>query len=107
MVTGKTTLLTVVAMLAFAANSLLCRQALEHTNIDPALFTAVRIVSGALMLAGILIVRGDSNFWQNGSWLSALYSCWFPVVHGESTHYAAAALTHSQRLLQISCAPHL
>ncbi|NCT82059.1 MAG: DMT family transporter [Comamonadaceae bacterium] len=42
-------------MLAFAANSLLCRQALQQPLIDPASFGSVRLVSGALMLG--LIVR--------------------------------------------------
>lgn len=45
-----TLLLTVLAMLAFAGNSLLCRLALKHTSIDPASFTTVRLVSGALTL---------------------------------------------------------
>lgn len=47
--------LTALAMLAFAANSLLCRAALRGGAIDPASFSAIRIGSGALMLA--LLVR--------------------------------------------------
>jgi drug/metabolite transporter (DMT)-like permease len=47
--------LTAVAMLAFAANSLLCRLALQQPRIDAASFAGIRLVSGALMLA--LIVR--------------------------------------------------
>ena len=35
-------------MIAFAGNSLLCRAALKHTAIDPATFTSVRMLSGAL-----------------------------------------------------------
>jgi len=42
-------------MLAFAANSLLCRLALGPQQIDAASFTSVRIISGALML-GLLIL---------------------------------------------------
>jgi drug/metabolite transporter (DMT)-like permease len=48
-------LLAALAMLAFAGNSLLCRLALRNASIDAASFTAVRLVSGALVLA--LIVR--------------------------------------------------
>jgi len=51
----RTLLLTSAAMLAFAANSLLCRIALHQRGIDPASFGSIRLVSGALMLA--LIVR--------------------------------------------------
>lgn len=43
-------ILTLLAMIAFASNSLLCRAALRQTAIDPATFTFVRILSGAVML---------------------------------------------------------
>ena len=63
--------LTVLAMLAFAGNSLLCRLALKHTSIDAASFTTIRILSGALMLGLIVRVRGGSHGIA-GSWPSAL-----------------------------------
>src|SRR5690606_24887349 len=43
------------AMLAFAANSLLCRAALGDRAIDAASFTLVRLAAGALVLS--LLVR--------------------------------------------------
>jgi drug/metabolite transporter (DMT)-like permease len=58
---------TAAAMLAFAANSLLCRLALARGGIDPASFGALRIVSGAVALA--LIVRGCAR--SGGDWASA------------------------------------
>jgi len=48
---GRTFILTLVALVAFASNSLLCRLALGHHLIDPAAFTGIRIASGALVLA--------------------------------------------------------
>jgi len=51
-------LLTLLALLAFAGNSLLCRIALVGGGIDPASFTTLRIVSGALALALIVRLRG-------------------------------------------------
>jgi tRNA A37 threonylcarbamoyladenosine modification protein TsaB len=42
-------LVTAVAMLAFAGNSLLCRLALGGTQIGPGSFTAIRIAAGALV----------------------------------------------------------
>jgi drug/metabolite transporter (DMT)-like permease len=45
-------------MAAFAANSLLCREALRGGAIDPASFSAVRIASGAAMLAVLVALRG-------------------------------------------------
>lgn len=46
----RTVLLTALAMLAFAANSLLCRLALGQGLIDAASFASLRIVTGALVL---------------------------------------------------------
>jgi hypothetical protein len=43
-------ILTVLAMIAFASNSLLCRAALKQTGIDAASFTLVRILAGSLAL---------------------------------------------------------
>jgi drug/metabolite transporter (DMT)-like permease len=67
----RTVLLTVVAMLAFAANSLLCRLALQHASIDPASFGSVRLVSGALMLALIVRVRSGHPLAAAPDWLAA------------------------------------
>jgi len=50
-------ILTTVAMLAFAANSVLARLALGDGAIDPLAYTGIRLVSGALVLAAILVLR--------------------------------------------------
>ncbi len=63
--------LTLLAMIAFAGNSLLCRQALRHTSIDPASFTSIRIFSGALSLWLIIQLRSGTRA-AAGSWPSAL-----------------------------------
>ncbi|MEN9537775.1 MAG: hypothetical protein RLZZ126_10 [Pseudomonadota bacterium] len=84
-------LLTVLAMLAFAANSLLCRLALKTTGIDPVSFTMVRLVSGAVVLA--LLVRAaarqpgaqDASAGSAGTWRSAgalfVYAIAFSVAY--------------------------
>lgn len=64
-------LLTLVAMIAFAGNSLLCRLALRHTGIDPASFTAIRIVAGAITLWALVRVREPAGE-TAGNWPSAL-----------------------------------
>jgi drug/metabolite transporter (DMT)-like permease len=43
-------IMTLLAMIAFASNSLLCRAALKQTSIDAASFTFIRIFSGAAAL---------------------------------------------------------
>ena len=56
-------------MLAFACNSLLCRLALKSAQIDPASFTLLRLLSGALVLWLICALRG-ANVTRTGSWIS-------------------------------------
>lgn len=63
--------LTVLAMIAFAGNSLLCRLALRDTTIDAASFTAIRLGSGAVMLWLVVRLRGGA-YTGAGSWRSAL-----------------------------------
>jgi hypothetical protein len=60
-----------LAMTAFAANSILCRMARKNTAIDAGSFTSIRIISGAVMLWLIVLVRGKTTGLA-GSWLSAL-----------------------------------
>ena len=60
-----------LAMLAFAANSLLCRLALKDTSIDAASFSTVRILSGALTLSFVMQWQTRSSRMQ-GSWHGAL-----------------------------------
>ncbi|SFD88807.1 DMT family transporter [Roseivivax sediminis] len=53
-------LLTALTMVAFAANSVLNRLAVAGAGMDPALFGTVRLLSGALMLAGLCLLRSGS-----------------------------------------------
>jgi drug/metabolite transporter (DMT)-like permease len=68
--TPRTIGLTIVAMLAFAANSVLCRIALAHGSIDPASFTSVRVGSGVVTLWLILAFTGRASV-MHGSWRAA------------------------------------
>ena len=70
----RTVLLTVTAMIAFAANSLLCRMALGQEMIDAASFTTIRIVAGAVTLVLIVSLRGrTTNFVPNWPGVAALF----------------------------------
>jgi drug/metabolite transporter (DMT)-like permease len=73
-------------MVAFAANSILCRLALEPADIDAAGFTAVRLLSGASVL--LLIARSSGRRRTEGSrgnWLSAtalfVYAIFFSFAY--------------------------
>lgn len=67
----QTTVFTTMAMLAFAANSLLCRFALQRREIDPISFAAIRLVSGAVILAVIVRLRRERSSPSHADWLAA------------------------------------
>jgi len=77
-------LLTLLAMVAFAGNSLLCRLALKSTAIDAASFTSIRIVAGALALWIIVRMRGGAletaGSWPSAFWLFA-YAAGFSFAY--------------------------
>ena len=56
-------------MIAFAANSILCRMALGDNAIDAASFTTVRVVSGAVTL-GLIILLRSGRFSEKPDWRS-------------------------------------
>jgi len=83
----KTILLTSLALLAFAGNSVLNRMALNSDAgqiIDAASFTSIRLISGVLFLLLIIALSAIKNststktgaqglHLNKGSWLSAFY----------------------------------
>lgn len=68
---ARTAALTTLAMVAFAANSLLCRMALRPDLIDAASFGSVRLASGAVALALIVHLRHGSKARGRADWLAA------------------------------------
>ena len=77
--TPRLALLTALALLAFAGNSLLCRLALRGGGIDAASFTAIRLAAGALALSLLDALRrnaragkGDGDAVASGDWPAAL-----------------------------------
>ena len=74
---------TLLALVAFAANSLLCRAALDRTAIDPATFTGVRLVSGAVALLILVAVqrgRSQRGTWRGGVALFAYAATFDPLL---------------------------
>jgi len=69
----KTIVLTIMALVAFAANSVLCRLALGAGAIDAASFTCVRLLSGSLILMAIFKISDSrNNSASRGSWPASL-----------------------------------
>ncbi len=64
---------TIIALLAFAGNSVLCRLALGENAIDATTFTAIRLLSGIIFLAIILkaTTAGEAAS-SKGSWKASL-----------------------------------
>lgn len=63
-------LLTALVMIAFAANSILCREALATKEINVAEFTAMRLVSGSIVLFFIVYFKNKKVI-IGGGWISA------------------------------------
>lgn len=102
-----TTLMTCVAMVAFAANSLLTRAAFQTTEVDAASFTAVRLISGALTLLVILRLQGgQAAHSRTGGWSAILlfiYAAAFSFAYRDiSTGAGALVLFASAQLTMIS-----
>lgn len=65
-------LLTSLAMIAFAANSVLCRLALGSGLIDAASFTTIRLFAGTLCLLAIVVLRNRQWRPQPPKWIPIL-----------------------------------
>lgn len=69
----KTALYTLLALIAFAGNSILCRLALGENTIDAASFTAIRLFSGIMVLVLILAIsQRKKSTTAKGSWLASM-----------------------------------
>lgn len=69
----KVVVLTAIAMFAFAANSVLARLAFATANAEPLSYTGIRLASGALVLAALLLLRRapGTPVAIGGSWRAA------------------------------------
>ena len=100
----KATFYTIIALIAFAANSLFCRMALAEGYIDAWSFTTIRLLSAASCLGMIMMLHtyrlrrqvrsGDTpnneallSLSDKGSWLSSLslvvYALCFSIAYVE------------------------
>lgn len=68
----RTVACAVLALIAFAANSVLCRLALRDAAVDPATFTTIRILSGAVTLMLVAWATGADRSGALGSWKPAM-----------------------------------
>ncbi|MDP6466252.1 MAG: DMT family transporter [Pirellulaceae bacterium] len=98
-------------LLAFAANSLLCRMALGGQLIDPVSFTTLRLVSGALALIPIsrLVAESKAPQKMKGSWSSGFalfaYAAAFSLAYVSlSTGMGALILFGSVQVTMIGAA---
>jgi drug/metabolite transporter (DMT)-like permease len=106
----KKVLLTVFALTAFAFNSILCRMALRTDEINPASFTAVRLISGALVLCLLAFsFKKTRDLRRTGQWPSAfflfIYAICFSLAYLQlSTGTGALILFGSVQLTMIAAA---
>ena len=100
----RTAAATLAALTAFAANSILCRLALgpggtgDPAAIDAAGFTAIRLASGAVLLAVVVRLRGasasagaDSD--SRGPWIPAWTPALLLFLYAAAFSFAYVTLT--------------
>lgn len=69
---SKIIFLSMLALIAFAGNSVLCRLALSGQSIDPSSFTMIRLLSGVVMLWPLMrLSQAKTVSASNGSWFAA------------------------------------
>lgn len=94
-----------LAMIAFAANSVLCRLALKGGHIDPFTFSNLRLISGAIALLPLLVRRRGMNasYWNlKNSLFLMLYAVCFSVAYiGLDTGTGALLLFGAVQLTMI------
>lgn len=101
--TIQSILLTLISLFAFAANSVLCRLALNTEQVHPVDFTAIRLLSAALTLAFIITVKHKkylSKINKFGSHLAATYL----FIYASGFSYAYVTLgTATGALILFAC----
>jgi drug/metabolite transporter (DMT)-like permease len=75
---ARTIIFTGLALIAFAANSVFCRRALQQQAIDPATFSTIRFASGATVLLAITGMRTRSHT-SSGSWGAAAILAFYAI----------------------------
>ncbi|MBN2647677.1 MAG: DMT family transporter [Thiotrichales bacterium] len=103
----QTALFTVLSMLAFATNAIVCRWALDGQLIDPVSFTNLRLGSAAAML--FLVMGWMSRFQakhaatltqtRHGSWRSAVYLFIYAITF--SYGYVAISTANGALILAV------
>jgi len=77
----RTILLTSFALIAFAANSVFCRLALHDDLVDAGSFTAIRLLSGVVMLMMIVaLMKKSDKHTEQGSWMASIFLFLYAVT---------------------------
>lgn len=109
--TGSTLSTTSLALIAFAANSILCRLALGGGSIDAASFTSIRIISGALVLFLVSRLTETRSPTSAGNWKSALaltlYAVPFSFAYLELPSGTGALILFGSVQMTMLCASFL
>jgi len=88
-------LYTLIALVAFAANSVLCRMALSTQQtpalIDPSSFTAIRLAAGALVLWLLMLLR-RTNTTASSSSRGSLFAAGLLFIYAVTFSYAYVLL---------------
>lgn len=81
---------TVFALIAFAANSVLCRLALGNNQIDASSFTTVRLISGAIILLIITLFQKKRIQFEG---MKNVFSAFFLFLYAVAFSFAYISLS--------------
>lgn len=99
---------TIIALVCFAFNSILCRLALGNETIDAVSFTTIRLISGALTLLLISFIYNQKQVeLKRGNWFSAFflfaYAICFSFAYLQLTTATGALILFSSVQLTMIC----
>lgn len=99
---------TIIALVCFAFNSILCRLALGNETIDAVSFTTIRLISGAITLSIISLIYNQKQVeLKRGNWLSAFflfaYAICFSLAYLKLTTATGALILFSSVQLMMVC----
>ncbi|MDQ6957195.1 MAG: DMT family transporter [Mariprofundaceae bacterium] len=88
----KTSLFTIVALIAFAANSVLCRLALDVYQMDAGGFTTLRLLSGAIILWALVRTQHQQNSQPRFNFTTNWFSAFMLFIYAAAFSFAYITL---------------
>ncbi|MDQ6995739.1 MAG: EamA family transporter, partial [Mariprofundaceae bacterium] len=103
----STSLLTALALIGFAANSILCRMALGESHLDPTSFTSIRLLSGAIALYILIQFKRPSITPIQSTLSSRIYAPIMLFIYASTFSFAYVSLNTGTGAISLYGAVHM